>query len=417
LILLGLGEINRCFSHATLRGAVRSSGPGGMMIVAARPLLCDLRRPPPGVFLRRNRVGGAEAIGARRSRDPVRIALLLPLSGPAGMWGPSCRTSALLAQREINAAGGLLGREVELVFQDAGGDPEDVADAALSLVEEGDAAAVVGMHISAVRLALVRALGGRVPYVYTPVYEGGETAPGVFMTGETPSLQLRPAVDWLAERRGARRWYLVGTDYVWPHVSHRAAHRYVKANGGAVVGEEHLAFGFDDFSPCLERIRVARPDALLVSMVGGDCVAFNRAFAEAGLARHILRLSMASEENTLLGIGAENAENLFFAAGYLSALRTPENFALLERYRSAFGENAPVLNTIGQSCYEGLRLFAAMVQRAGAFDVPSLTSAAEGLVYSGPRGKVGVVKRHLRTAVYLAEADGLDFRIIERFAP
>jgi ABC-type branched-subunit amino acid transport system substrate-binding protein len=386
------------------------------MFVAGCKPLCDPRRPPVSALLRRNRLAGLETIGFGRTRDPLRIALLLPLSGPAGMWGPSCRASALLAQGELNAAGGILGREVELVFQDAGGDPEDVAEAALSLIEDGEAAAVIGMHISAVRLALVRALGGRIPYVYTPVYEGGETAPGVFMTGETPSLQLRPAINWLEQRRNAQRWYLVGTDYVWPRVSHRAARRYVKASGGAIVGEEHLAFGTDDFGPCLDRIRRARPDAVLVSMVGGDCVAFNRAFAEAGLARHVLRLSMASEENTLLGIGAENAENLFFSAGYLSAMRTPENLALLERYRAAFGENAPVLNTIGQSCYEGLRLFAAMAQRAGAFDVASLTLASEGLSYMGPRGKVGVEKRHLRTAIYLAEADGLDFRIIERFA-
>lgn len=386
------------------------------MIVSGCKPFCDPRRPPPGAFLRSDRMTGLEPIGARRANDPLRVALLLPLSGPAGMWGPSCRTSALLAQSEINASGGLLGRELELVFQDAGGDPDDVAEATMSLVEEGDAAAVIGMHISAVRVALVRALGGRIPYVYTPVYEGGETAPGVFMTGETPSLQLRPAINWLERRRNARRWYLVGTDYVWPRVSHRAARRYVKASGGAIVGEELLAFGDDDFGPCLDRIRLAQPDAVLVSMVGGDCVAFNRAFAEAGFAPHILRLSMASEENTLLGIGAENAENMYYSAGYLSALRTPENLALLERYRAAFGENAPVLNTIGQSCYEGLRLFAAMVQRAGSFDAPSLSSACEGLVYTGPRGRVGVEKRHLRTAIYLAEADGLDFRIIERFA-
>ena len=385
------------------------------MIVAGHSTFCDSHKPPWGAFPRQNRIVDAQSLGARRSREPLRIALLLPLSGPAGLWGPSCRTSALLAQREINASGGLLGREVALDFQDAGGAPDDVADAAFSLVEEDGAAAVVGMHISAVRLAVVRALDGRVPYVYTPVYEGGETSPGVFMTGETPSLQLRPAIHWLAERRAARRWYLVGTDYVWPRVSHRAARRYVKASGGAIVGEEHLAFGADDFAPCLERIRLARPDAVLVSMVGGDCVAFNRAFAEAGFASDILRLSMASEENTLLGIGAENAENLFFSAGYLSALRTPENLALLERYRAAFGENAPVLNTIGQSCYEGLRLFAAMVQRAGALDVPSLTAASEGLAYSGPRGLVDVRRRHLRSAMYLAEADGLDFRILERF--
>jgi ABC-type branched-subunit amino acid transport system substrate-binding protein len=368
------------------------------------------------MILRGDRPSGRGILPLGRRRDPLCIALLLPLSGPAGVWGPSCQTSALLAQRELNAAGGLLGREVELVFQDAGGAPDEVAEATVSLVEDGEASAVIGMHISAVRLALVQALAGRVPYVYTPVYEGGEAAPGVFMTGETPALQLRPAIDWLAERRAARRWYLVGNDYVWPRVSHRAAHRYVAASGGAVAGEEYLDFGIDDFAPCHERIRRARPDAVLVSMVGGDCVAFNRAFAEHGLAKHILRLSTASEENTLLGIGAENAENLFFAAGYLAALRTPENLALLDRYRAAFGDNAPVLNTIGESCYEGLQLYAAMVRRAGALDVPALMSASEGLVYSGARGRVGVERRHLRSAIYLAEADGLDFRIIERFA-
>src|SRR5260221_2067700 len=155
---------------------------GGMMIVGAHPPLCDLRRPPPGAFLRRNRIAGPEAIGARRSRDPLRIALLLPLSGPAGMWGPSCRTSALLAQRELNASGGLLGREVELVFQDAGGDPEDVADAALSLVDEGDAAAVIGMHINAVRPAFAPTLRRRGSLLFTPGYLGGGKAPADFLT-------------------------------------------------------------------------------------------------------------------------------------------------------------------------------------------------------------------------------------------
>ena len=199
--------------------------------------------------------------------------------------------------------------------------------ATLDLVRMGEAEAVIGMHISAVRIALIAALRGRVPYVYTPVYEGGEQAPGVFMVGETPDLQLQPPIHWLAERRGARRWYLIGNDYVWPRVSHRAARRYVAAAGGTVVGEDYVAFG-SEYQPCLDRIRAARPDVVLVSMVGGDCIAFNRAFAESGLARHILRLSMASEENTLLGIGADHAENLYFAAGYLANLKTAENISL-----------------------------------------------------------------------------------------
>ncbi|HEY6984328.1 substrate-binding domain-containing protein [Reyranella sp.] len=339
---------------------------------------------------------------------------MAPFSGPAGLWGPSCQTSALLAAREVNESGGLLGRELELTFIDAGRDPEIVTDETLDLVE-GGAEAVIGMHISAVRQALVRALRGRVPYVYTPVYEGGEKAPGVFMVGETPALQLRPSIAWLVGRHGARRWYLMGNDYVWPRVSHRAARRYVAADGGEVVGESYVPFGCEDYDACLDCIRKAHPDAILVSMVGSDCVTFNRAFADAGLDRHILRLSAASEENTLLGIGAENAANFFFAAGYLSGLQTDDNLAFLDRYHGAFGREAPVPNTIGQSCYEGVRFYAELGRRAQALDIETLGRASQDLSYVGARGRSHMMARHLHTDIYLAQADGLDFRVVQHF--
>ena len=363
------------------------------------------------------RRGAFERVGdrSRGRRDRLSIALLAPLSGPAGLWGPSCQTSAMLAEREINASGGILGRDLELVFVDAGRAPQAVTDATLDLVVAGEVQAVIGMHISAVRQALVRALKGRIPYVYTPVYEGGESAPGVFMVGETPALQLKPSIRWLAEQRNAKRWYFIGNDYVWPHVSHRAARRYVKANGGEIVGESFVPFECDDYELDLDRIRLARPEAVLVSMVGNDCIRFNRAFGEAGLAPSMLRLSAASEENTLLGIGAENAENLFFAAGYLASLKTPQNAAFLDGYRSAFGADAPVPNTIGESCYEGLRLYSELVRRAASFEVGALGRASEGLDYVGARGRSRMIARHLHTDIYLAEADGLDFRVVQHF--
>jgi urea transport system substrate-binding protein len=351
----------------------------------------------------------------RGRSDRLRIAFLLPLSGPAGLWGPSCQTSAMLASREVNAAGGVLGREIELVFADAGADPAQVADETIDLIAESRAEAVIGMHISAVRVALVRALRGRLPYVYTPVYEGGERAPGLFMVGETPARQLKPAIHWLAEHRHARRWYLIGNDYVWPHVSHRAARRYIKETGGEVVGVDYAPFGSEDHEAYLARIRKARPDVVLVSMVGTDCVTFNRAFAREGLARHMLRLSVASEENTLLGIGARHAENFYFTAGYLAVLDTPANQAFLDRYHAAFGGNAPMPNTIGQSCYEGIRLYAELARRAGSLGVADLSRVSEGLSYTGGRGRVTMRARHLLSDIYLAKADGLKFRILAHF--
>jgi ABC-type branched-subunit amino acid transport system substrate-binding protein len=370
---------------------------------------------PPSIVFQNGDKLDTKSFRLRRSADRLRIALLAPLSGPAGLWGPSCQTSAMLASGEINANGGILGREVELIFSDAGRAPDVVAREATDLVEDG-AEAVIGMHISAVRLALVRALAGRIPYVYTPVYEGGEQAPGVFLVGETPVRQLKPSLGWMVEKCRAKRWYLVGNDYVWPRVSHHAARRYIAADGGEVIGEDFIPFGTGDFGPYLDRIAKARPDALLVSMVGNDCVTFNRAFAEAGLARRILRLSPASEENTLLGIGAENSENLFFAAGYLSGLETEANQAFLERYLAAFGAEAPVPNTIGESCYEGVRLYAELAHRAQSLDVARLTWASEGLSYIGARGRTRMRKRHLHTDMYLAQADGLHFHVLQRFA-
>ena len=379
--------------------------------------------PMPGVDARRflsNVVESRDELDlslsrARSRSDRLRIAFLIPLSGPAGLWGPSCQTSAMLASREVNAAGGILGREVELVFADAGGDAQTIADDTIDLVAENRAEAVIGMHISAVRVALARTLRARVPYVYTPVYEGGERSPGLFMVGETPSRQLRPAIHWLAERRRARRWYLVGNDYVWPHVSHRAARRYIKATGGEVVGTDYVQFGCEDHERHLAQIRKARPDAVLVSMVGTDCVTFNRAFARAGLARDMLRLSVASEENTLLGIGAHYAENLYFTAGYLVGLDTPTNQAFLDRYYAAFGPDAPMPNTIGQSCYEGIRLYAELARQATSLGVAELSRVSEGLSYTGARGRVTMRARHLESDIYLAQADGLSFQILAHF--
>jgi len=373
------------------------------------------RTLPPSIVAGRHDGVDLSLSSARGRSERLKIAMLVPLSGPAGLWGPSCQTGALLALREVNQSGGILGREVELIFADAGGDPEAIADDTIELIAENRAEAVVGMHISAVRLALVRALRGRVPYVYTPVYEGGERAPGVFMVGETPPRQLKPAIHWLAEHRRARRWYLVGNDYVWPHVSHRAARRYIAQIGGEVLGVNYIPFGCDDHEPWLDDIRRCRPDAVLVSMVGTDCVTFNRAFADRGLAAHMLRLSAASEENTLLGIGARNAENFYFTSGYLAGLDTPENLAFLDRYHATFGADAPVPNTIGESCYEGVRLYAELARRAGSLGVREMSRASEGLSYTGARGRVTMRARHLRSNIYLAQAEGLRFRVLAEF--
>lgn len=347
----------------------------------------------------------------------LQVALVLPLQGPAGLFGPSAELCAALAAAEVNAAGGVLGRELRLHVVDGGAAPQRVADEVDALVSAGAVDAVTGWHISAVRQAVAERTTGRVPYVYTALYEGGERTPGVFLTGETPHYQLLPAIRWFAEELGVRRWCVVGDDYVWPRVTAVRARAYAAATGGAVCEEVFVGLGSEDLRPAVDRVARSEADAVLMLLVGEDAVRFNRAFAAAGLHERLPRLSPLMDENMLLGSGPEATERLFATAGYFESLPTAAGLEFGGRYQAFAGSGAPVLNSMGESCYEGVRLLVELVQRAGSLDMGRITALAgteRPVGYDGPRGAVQLRDRHLAQPVYLAEARGLEFDVLHQ---
>jgi ABC-type branched-subunit amino acid transport system substrate-binding protein len=349
----------------------------------------------------------------RGARNKLRIGNFLTFTGSPGIWGPTSTNSAMLAIAEINKRGGILGRELEMSVYDSGGPIEEVVQRAEQAIACDEIDLIMGSHISAVRVALRKVTGNRIPYLYTPVYEGGERTPGVMAIGETPRWQSRPAIHWLADVKKARRWYLIGSDYVWPWQSHRAVKRYIKEAGGQVVGEEFVPVGEDNHEAHLVRIRAARPDVVLISLIGTDSITFNRAFAEAGLAVSTLRLASAMDETVLLGIGADNSENLFCASGYFNCHPSRANDEFLGSYHAMFGRNAPPVGSVGQSNYEGLRFLEAIAGRAGTLALQPLLKAARNTVYTAARGAVTLRDGRAEMPMYLAEADGLDFRIVK----
>lgn len=374
----------------------------GGTVAGSTPRWGLLGRTPPATGRRSARFAPGPAY--ERGAGELRVALCAPLRGPAGIWGPSCLASAQLAQIELNRWSGIAGRQCELRIVDASEEAPDVEGTLAALVDDGAVDAIVGMCISSVRQRIVRAVAGRVPFVYTCLYEGGEASSGVYAIGETAARQLRPSIHWLSRRGHARRWMLVGNDYVWPRMSHVIARQSIAASGGEVIGEVFLPFAAGDYGPVLDSARAARADAVLISMVGQDAVDFNREFGHAGLQRRMLRLSCAIEENQLLAIGAENTDNLYVAMGYFAALDTDANLAFKEHYHARFGKRAPALNTIGQSLYEGLHFLAALLEdrcpRPGRGYV-SARAAADARIGDAP--------------IYLALADGCVFRVIARF--
>jgi urea transport system substrate-binding protein len=344
--------------------------------------------------------------------DVLDVAFVVPVQGPAGIFGPSCTACGQLAVEEINAEGGILGREVRLRIVDGGRSPGAVAAEVGSLVSAGAVHAVAGWHISAVRVQIVPQVVGRVPYVYTALYEGGERAPGVFVTGETPARQVLPAMRWTGAELGVRSWCIVGDDYVWPRASARAARRYALQCGADVRDEIFVGLGTQEFDPVLRRVERSGAQGVLMFLVGMDAVRFNRAFTKMGLDEQCVRLSPLMDENMLLASGAAGTRGLYSAAGYFEMLATGDSLDFERRYVRRFGVQAPTLTSMGESCYEGLTLLARLAKRAGSLDIARMSAVADSVAYDGPRGAVRVHDNHLMQSVYLAQATGLEFDVL-----
>jgi len=354
------------------------------------------------------------AASERASRRELNIALCVPLGGVTGIWGPSALASAKLAASELNRLSGIGGRSCRLLSVDADDDAPMLESVLSDLVHSGEVDALVGMHTSRVRQRILSAIGGEIPFVYTPLYEGGECTPGVFAIGDTPAKQLQPAIAWVARHERPRRWAFLGNNYVWPHVSNRLARDYVASCGAEVVSEEYVPLHTTDYSEQLAAIRRAGADAVLLSLVGENAVAFNRAFGEQGLGRSALRLSCAIEENELLAIGAQNTERLYVASSYFAALATDANIAFKERYHNHFGDRAPTLNSLGQSTYEGVHFLASLFER-GLFE-PSRWAHGhrEPIAYRSAREAVYGGDGTNLAPTYMAVAEGHFFRVIAR---
>jgi ABC-type branched-subunit amino acid transport system substrate-binding protein len=208
----------------------------------------------------------------------------------------------------------------------------------------------------------------------------------------------------LGRHHAVRRWALIGNDYIWPHAVHRQARRAVAATGGHTVLDRRVplggvAVGMDRL---LDDLRGARPDALLLSLVGRDLARFNAGLRQAGLDRRLVRLSGALEENGLLAVGGDRTGLLYAAMPSFESLSDDRHLGLAERHRDLFGPRAPVLDAYAEGVYDGIRLVAALAGEGSLRPRLLGPAVARAVVRSG-----GASPR-----VHLARADGLGFDIV-----
>jgi urea transport system substrate-binding protein len=336
--------------------------------------------------------GGDEAGGGSGgdSEETVKVGVLHSLSGTMSISEVAVRDAELLAIKEINAAGGVLGRQIEPIEEDGASDWPTFAEKAEKLLTVDEVSAVFGGWTSASRKAMLPVFEGLDGLLFYPVqYEGLEASPNIFYTGATTNQQIIPGLDYLKEQ-GLTRVYLVGSDYVFPRTANKIIRAYAEANGMEILDEAYLPLGETDTATLVSKVEEAAPDVVFNTLNGDTNVAFFKEFTAKGItAEDIPTLSVSVAEEEVSGIGVDNIVGHLVAWNYYQTTDTPENAEFVEAFKAEYGEDRVVADPI-EAGYNAVYIWAAAVEAAGSFDVEAVREAAKGLELDTPEGTVTV---------------------------
>ncbi|CAM2155116.1 branched-chain amino acid transport system substrate-binding protein [Pararobbsia alpina] len=357
-------------------------------------------------------VFGTNALAA----EPIRVGVAVGLSGANSVVAPAVVQSSQLAVDEINAAGGILGRKVELEIADDASGAVGAQKAYDTLVFQKNVDAVISMETSAARNAALPAIArGRKPLIYTSFYEGRSCSPWMYVNGWVPEQQVAPVVDYFQKTAGAKTFYLVGNDYAFGRGMLDFTKKYIEQHGGKVIGEDYLPIDGTDWTPILSKIRAAHPDALISATAGGaPNVSLAKQLKSSGL--NVPYGNLAIDEATAKSMG-DVANGIYMSGSYFTSINAPANEKFLTDMQKRFGKDLKTPNELSEPQYEAFYLYKAAVEKAGTTDPAKVVKALGEVSFDGPRGPVSMDKsRHTPLSMRLGQIqpDG-SVRILETF--
>ncbi|WP_410503863.1 urea ABC transporter substrate-binding protein [Leptolyngbya sp. BL0902] len=350
--------------------------------------------------------------GTAAGGETVKVGILHSLSGTMAISETTVVDAEKLAIKEINAAGGVLGRQIEAVVEDGASDWPTFAEKAEKLIDQDQVSVVFGCWTSASRKAVLPVFESKDHMLWYPVqYEGQECSKNIFYTGAAPNQQIEPAVDWLLENKG-RDFFLVGSDYVFPRTANTIIKEQLAAKGGNTVGEDYLPLGNTEVTPIITKIRAALPNGGVIfnSLNGDSNVAFFKQLQGAGMGPDlypVMSVSVAEEE--VRQIGPEFLVGHLASWNYFMTVETPENAKWVADFKAEFGDDR-VTNDPMEAAYIMVYLWKQAVEAAGTFDIPEVRAAAYGQSMAAPEGPVTMnVNHHLSKTVRIGEVmdDGM----------
>nr|WP_211274771.1 urea ABC transporter substrate-binding protein [Thalassospira alkalitolerans] len=355
----------------------------------------------------------ANTTGLAVTDDTVKVGILHSITGTMAISETGSVEAEKLAIEQINASGGVLGRKIEFIQEDGGSDWPTFAEKAKKLLVEDKTAAIFGCWTSASRKAVLPVFEQYNGMLYYPTfYEGLEESPNVIYTGQEATQQIIAGIDWVVREKGAKSFYLLGSDYIWPRTANKIARKHIEKLGLKVSGEEYYPLGHTQFNSVINKIKLKKPDVIYAIVVGGSNVAFYKQLKAAGIdmsKEKPLLLTISVTEDEVLGIGGENIAGAYASMKYFESLPNDNNKAFVSSFKGMWGDDS-VIGDVTQAAYLGPWLWKAAVEKAGSFDIDKIREASPGIeLTTAPEGYVRIHENHhlwSRTRIGHARTDG-----------
>ena len=362
-----------------------------------------------------------------RAADTIKVGILHSLSGTMAISETALKNVALMTIEEINAAGGVMGKKLEPVVVDPASNWPLFAEKARQLLAQEKVAAVFGCWTSVSRKSVLPVFKELNGLLFYPVqYEGEELEKNVFYTGAAPNQQAIPAVEYLMsdEGGGAKRFVLLGTDYVYPRTTNKILRAFLKSKGvsDADILEDYTPFGHADYQTIIARIKQFAAEGkktAVVSTINGDSnVPFYKELGNAGLkATDVPVVAFSVGEEELRGVDTKPLLGHLAAWNYFMSVDNPQNKAFIDKYRAWAKKNAipnadtVVTNDPMEATYVGLHMWKQAVEKAGSTEVDKVIAAMGGQSFKAPSGftlTMDATNHHLHKPVLIGEvrADG-----------
>jgi len=327
--------------------------------------------------------------------EAIRVGVISPLTGAWTVYGKAHSAGFQLAVDEINKAGGVLGRQMEIVIGDSQTEPRIVVEQANRLIRQERVDFLAGTFSSAERNAAGPVVkSANKVLLYPTFYEGQEQEyypgvcnPNIFMFGPEPTQQVWPHMEYMMKNFG-KKFFMIGSDYAWPRVTNQVTKKKLNELGGKVVGEVYIPFNTPQYESALRDIRNSGANIIFHTLTGSDTVNFRQQFAAAGMKSDFVLWTVDDEEVVTSGLGPAVSSGAYVSFDYFMSIKQPNNIEFLKRFKAKFGQDA-LMNTVGVAMYNAAHMAAKAIGKAGEVSTDALRKNLKDMTFDqAPQGSV-----------------------------